>query len=216
MTLADGQQAARGISRRSVLRGGLLAGAGVATAGATSAVLSGTASAASTQNAWAHCTRCAALFWSGNGNFGVCPNPYLPSQSHALLGGTYNYSLDYDVAGTDNTSRPQGNWRWCNQCYALFWGPSANQVCIANRMVDGLGPHTPGTPSTSYAVPWGNTSADTTTNPQGWWSWCGHCAELYWQGPSGLWAGACATGEKHLVGSATIYDVYHYTSYPTS
>jgi hypothetical protein len=104
-------QAASKIGRRSVLRGGLPAGAGVAAAGATSALLTGTAEAASIQSNWAFCVLCNAMFWTG-GNQGKCPS----GGTHVFQVGDYNYQINNGFPGS---STLQTNWRFCGLCNKL-------------------------------------------------------------------------------------------------
>lgn len=192
-----------------MLRGGLLAGAGVATAGATSAVLTGTAKASVSpgyQPGWAFCINCHAMFWTGDGNYGQCPKAPAGSHSHAAQAGNFDYYFSHNYPGLSNSSEPQPGWRFCNWCYTLFWGPAFQQACWGDA--NGRGPHNNNF-SYDYDVPWGLNGAQV-TNPQGNWRWCSWCAELYYQGPSGSTGGVCPFGlAAHVAGSARSYDVYH-------
>ena len=221
MATDEGQQAINGISRRSVLRDGLLAGAGVATAGAASAMGIATANALTTQLGWAHCNNCATMFWAegANGASNVCAASYPSILPHATQAGSYKYSISYGP-GYGNTTQPQGNWRWCGQCAAMFWNETGNGsagACAAE--VPGGNP--PGTPgphqagsSTIYDLGFGQSGLGTTTNPQAYWYWCYYCSQLFWPGPQSSSAGVCpwAPGQNFQHVAATNganYDLDH-------
>jgi hypothetical protein len=189
-------QAASGISRRGMLRGGLLAGAGVAAVGATSALLTGTAQAASLQPNWAFCIACNAMFWTG-GSQGKCPG----GTFHVFRVGDFNYEIWSDVS----FSPYQTDWRFCGYCAALFWGGASNQHgCWGNNA--GNGGHHVGT--TNYSVPMGIPGCTGTSNPQAYWHYCTSCHELYYEGESGTRAGLCPWTLSTHTGGTTVYDMY--------
>ena len=220
MATDEGQQAIDGISRRRVLRGGLLAGAGVATAGAVSAVLTGTAKAASPQPGWGWCHYCGTMWWTPGKPHSACvargaplgPNGF---QNHAVASGAYNYEIFNNVGGLNNQSNPQPGWRWCNYCQGLFWGGNSG-VC-AGHGIDGGDPHVAGS-GASYDLHFNISGLGSTTYPQAYWRWCNACSLLYWQGSSGDLAGWCPAfdpnlGNHHHKGSGTNYDIYHVGTY---
>jgi hypothetical protein len=200
VTIDEGQRDIDGISRRSVLRGGLLAGAGVATVGAMSAVLTGTAKAStpSPQYDWGYCHYCTTMWWTPGQSGSACASPEAPDYRHGVGSGSYNYGLYNGIPGLVNTSDPQPNWRWCTACQGLFWGGDSG-LCAGT----GLNSHVAG--GTSYDL-YFNTSG------QAYWHWCTNCSLLYWQGASGDTAGYCPAGigdpggTPH-VGGSTVYDI---------
>jgi hypothetical protein len=197
MAAGQGRQAIDGISRRRVLRGGLLAGAGVVTAGAMSAVLTGTARAATPepQPGWAWCEYCATMFWAADESTSWCASP--SHIQHSYRKGAYNYELYNSLGGLNNNSNPQPYWRYCDYCQGLFWGPSGRQYCLGN-----LGPHVAGS-GTSYDLYIGY-------GGQEYWRWCGNCALLFWADSSAAnaQAGYCpANYSHHVAGSGTNYCV---------
>jgi hypothetical protein len=220
MAADEGQQAIGGFSRRSVLRGGLLAGAGVATVGAMSAVLTGTAKAATPdpQPGWGYCRYCATMWWTAGESGSHCPGSDTPDGLHHVSSGSYDYR---QYNGASSGSSPQVNWRWCSACQGMFWGTG---VCYGNtRPGDYYGPHTAGT--TNYNLYFNGGGLNSTTDPQAYWRWCGLCSLLYWQGSSGSTAGACAANSTstsgpgyppfgpHNAGSSTVYDMYWIGTY---
>jgi hypothetical protein len=205
MAADKGQQFIGGISRRSVLRGGLLAGAGVATVGAASAVLTGTANAAASgwQLDWAFCVFCNALWWAKNPSpSDACPGSGKTGE-HGLASGDYVYEVEYGVSGLNNSSDPQPDWRFCTNCCALFWGGFGG-ACWANRVGISPGPHTAGT--TNYDLWWNGSGTDAQEN----WRFCGKCSVIFWQGSSQSGTGVCAaaSGGPHFDGSGTVYEMF--------
>jgi hypothetical protein len=211
MATDAGQQSIDGISRRSVLRGGLLAGAGVATMGATSAVLTGTATAAAPnpQIGWGWCVYCSVMWWVKGQTHSACPSEYATDGLHWVGAGNHNYELNTNRPGLNSQSNPQPGWRWCSNCQGLFWGQSGS-VCQGNQLFDGgLGPHAFGS-GTSYDLDWtapGPSSGK--SNPQQYWSWCDDCHLLFYEGelPSGP-VGVCPEGSGHAPGSITVYSAW--------
>jgi hypothetical protein len=209
MATDEGQQAIDGISRRSVLRGGLLAGAGVATVGAMSGVLTGTAEAAEAatpnpQRGWGYCVYCAVLWWVEGQSHSACPSRDATDGLHWVGAGYYNYELYNNQAGLNNQSNPQPNWRWCKDCQGLFWGQSSS-VCRGNSQ----GTHVFGS-GTIYDLHWtppGPPSGN--DNPQQYWSWCGNCHLLFYSGEDVfIGGGVCPDGGgTHSLVSVTDYYV---------
>lgn len=199
-----------------MLRGGLLAAAGVTTVGATSVVFTGTAQAATAnpQTGWGYCHYCSVMFWVAGKANSVCPG----NGTHGEGSGSYNYALYNSYTGLNNNSQPQPNWRWCHLCQGLFWGGDGG-VCGGNNAAigaPGIGPHAVGV--TSYDLYW-NLGGGSTSNPQPYWRWCQQCSLLFWAGPSGNDAGLCPISYQigslleHAAGSSTSYEMYHYSHY---
>ncbi len=192
-----------------MLRGGLLAGAGVATAGAMSAILTGTAKAStpSPQYGWGYCKYCATMWWTPGESSSFCAA--YNEANHGVGSGSYNYGLYNGISGLVNSSNPQPGWHWCKACQGLFWGGFSG-VCRATYL--SFGPHVPG--GTVYDLYFNTTG-------QPYWRWCKECSLLYWQGSSGSTAGYCPAGiafqgfgystpvpgSPHIAGSATVYDI---------
>jgi hypothetical protein len=128
MAAGQGQQAIDGVSRRRVLRSGLLAGAGVVTAGAMSAVLTGTARAATPepQPGWAWCEYCATMFWAADESTSWCASP--SHTQHSYRKGAYNYELYNGYGGLNNNSNPQPYWRYCDYCQGAVLGPVGQTI----------------------------------------------------------------------------------------
>jgi len=118
------------IPNRSALGAGpgLLAGAGVVTAGAMSAVLTGTARAATPepQPGWAWCEYCATMWWAAGQSNSWCAAP--DHTQHGYRKGAYNYELYNGYGGLNDNSNPQPNWRWCDYCMGLFWGQGSGVI----------------------------------------------------------------------------------------
>lgn len=206
-----------------MLRGGLLAGAGMATVGATSAILTRTAKAStpSPQYDWGWCQYCSTMWWTPGQSSSACEGPDAPLRSdgfrsHVVGSGSYNYGLYNGMPDLVNTSDPQPDWRWCDYCQGLFWGGSGGHCAGMgfDAETNALAPHVAG--STDYDV-WFNTTG------QAYWRWCGLCSLLYWQGASGDTAGYCPSYVTeqdpegvgpHQAGSSTVYDIGWAGTYP--
>jgi hypothetical protein len=169
-----------GIKRRSVLRGGLLIGVGVATAGVASAALTGTAEAVSPQPNWAYCKGCHAMWYTGY--YGACP---FYDDGHSSSN-SYNYDL-YNNLSTSYGY--QGNWRWCGQCSGLYTTLHTPSYCPGSPYSDG-GPHVEGGGSFDYYLPLPAPGVYL-SNPQAYWLWCKNCQSLYFQGSKGTSNGVC-------------------------
>jgi hypothetical protein len=206
METDEGRQAIGGISRRSVLRGGLLAGTGLATVGAASAFLTGTARATvGWQFGWGYCIYCSAMFFTQVSVFAPCPgSPYNPGQ-HNTGSENYVYQMWHDESGLMNSSNPQPNWRFCDLCDCLFWAGNAGH-CWGNQY--GYGSHQQISGSYNYDNYW----ASTIPGSQLYWRYCKNCSELYYQGPSGSSAGVCPLPAEQIrpphEGGATIYTMF--------
>jgi hypothetical protein len=196
-----------GIKRRSVLRGGLLVGVGLATAGIASAALTGTAKAVSPQSNWAYCKNCKGMWYpDGSSPGGVCP-AYPESGVFGHVDSTsYRYELFNSSSGGGSSPGYQPNWHWCSQCSGLWTTNQGGGFCPgAPSWIDhhDAGPHT-AAGSFEYYLYFDQVSGN---NPQPNWRWCGYCAGLYFQGSSGNQAGVCpnpnAPGGYHNEGSGS-------------
>jgi hypothetical protein len=208
VAMDEGQRAIDGISRRNVLRGGLLAGAGLATVGAVSGVLTGTAKASTPnpQPDWGWCQYCATMWWTPGRSGSSCSSPEAPNGLHAVGSGSYNYYQVNNQSTDTPTGNPQSDWYWCTKCQGLFWGGSTDDdpgVCWGNTLFGHVGG------GTNYDL-WHDKNP--TTGVQLYWRWCENCYLLYYQGPSGTTAGSCPGRLRdgsayHTAGSSTVYDM---------
>ena len=202
MPAEQGQQASHQTSRRTLLRGALIAGAGIATFGGITAARPATANAATTPNpqpGWGQCIYCSTMFWVAEASLSHCASSSSLNGTHAVGSGTYNYDINNGVSG-NGQSNPQVGWHYCTACKGMCWGVS-NGYCMGTLDDHQGGP-------TVYALNWGQpVSQKPPPVLQANWRYCGKCALLYWQGPTGNSAGACPSGGEHTAGSPTIYDV---------
>jgi len=205
VAIDEGQPTVDGISRRGILRGGLLAGAGVAAVGAMSAVFTGTAKATvSPQYGWGYCENCATMWWTAGRSSSVCANFNVTPNRHAVGSGSFNYGPYNGIAGLVSSSNPQPNWRWCNACQGLFWGGGNGGFCSGTGSTHVAG-------GTNYDLYWGSGQGG-----QAYWRWCGLCSLLFWPGASESIGGYCPSYRNtrdpqgigpHSAGSTTIYDI---------
>jgi hypothetical protein len=132
-----------GLSRRSLIRGGLLIGLGATVAVAALPELSKPALAEgdnigvyilgdiyACQPDWWYCVNCYGVYHSDTDSAGgVCPDGYGPHKNDL------NYT-DYCIpfGGPSQTNvygmGVQAGWYWCSKCQVLFWGNAqAESVC---------------------------------------------------------------------------------------
>jgi hypothetical protein len=84
----------------------------------------------------------------------------------------------------------QPDWRWCNRCHGLFYGPSAPQSrCPAG------GPHAGPSETGSWNYSVLRPVAEAPGNAQGEWRWCSNCQGLFY-GPS-VAKSRCPAGGTH-------------------
>lgn len=205
MGMDEGQQATGGLSRRSVLRGGLLAGAGLATIGTASAVLTGTAKAsiANPQPQWSYCVYCQNMY---HGLFtGQCAANPEGGNIHEFAAGFFNYEIYYG-SEYSNTSNPQGNWNWCSSCACLFHVGGDNGGCFGqwSGYLQSYQSHLTG--AVNYQLNWGGPGA---SNLQTGWLYCSYCQVLYY--PQGGSNGFCIINPSgvHDGSGSFKYDIYH-------
>jgi len=172
-----------GISRRSLLKGGLAAG----TLGAGLAVVSAKpAFAQGPQIDWEWCNLCAVLYYAGNGLNNNCCAGNITNITGAL-GYHDTGSTEYFVLMDESPSGFQADWAWCNRCGELFYLPDiATSVCpYSDSHASFPVTHIAGS-STSYSI-------GIYTNPGGYqagWNYCLSCRALFHG--SGHAAGKCA------------------------
>jgi hypothetical protein len=195
------------LNRRMLLRGGLVAGAGLAVAGLGTVGLTGVAEAAltfQTQFYWAYCNDCTILWYTDNKTPGVCP-----AGGGHVKAPSFSYELRYKVSGTGGPSYQPG-WNWCTKCQCLFFANNASESsCPA---IEFGGPHTTG--GFAYSVLYNDAVAGSS---QGGWSWCGQCQGLF--NAAGGIGGVCPGsigGGPHVSGSDKVkslaYDVSYYST----
>lgn len=204
--------AAGGVDRRSLLKGGLLAGLGASVVGAGLLGLPAAAEAASTPNPqpnWWRCNLCDGLFFSNSSgsSAGRCLSPGNGNQHFSHL--SSNYSIYNGIA---TSSDFQAGWAWCNACDLLFWGPGvADSVCFGTsngNSEDGIdyGRHNRG--GTSYGLYHDFSAPGYQTD----WKWCDKCQVLFW-GPDkssslcAWWLNQGYNPQPHTPGSGTSYDM---------
>lgn len=180
--MAEDSHRAQGFDRRSFLRGGVLLGAGAATLAVASAVMEGTARAATPvlQPNWYWCKNCTQLFYNASNtpNAGACPA--IGDGPHDNTG-SYDYDVYHDAPGYSNSQSP---WNYCYACKEIYWGPDwGANVCLADYVGGYPIAHKVGT--TVYYLAKGN--------PGGWqggWNWCDLCQGLFHG--NGAATGVCA------------------------
>jgi hypothetical protein len=183
-----------GLSRRGLLRGGVVAGASVLAIGAGLAVAS-EASAATWifQAGWRWCAKCKGLFYRLNGTTGRCPG-----------GGGHDESVSSHYAiwglepGAPDSPTPvfQPGWRWCSKCQGLaFGGNGAPGWCPAGQRHNHAG-------SLNYHI-----FHDVQPIPfeQVDWRWCSQCQGLFYGPHQGSSWCPVNRGTRHVIGSVWSY-----------
>jgi hypothetical protein len=199
ITVHDGTS---GLSRRKLLRNGLLLGTAVAGGGLASGALANVAQASTggPQGLWAYCNACSGLFYYPNRGVSRCPG----GGSHYIVY-SYNYGLTYN--DTVNETNPQSGWKWCGNCQGLFYYPKvSSSVCPAG------GHHVPGSGSWNYALYHDNPNLN---GGQGGWYWCNQCQGLFWGG-SDRTAGICPVvgynGPSHNGSGSDDYYLFYFST----
>jgi len=178
------------VSRRKLLRNGLLTGLGAAAVGAAQ-VFTGKAQAASggMQYNWNWCNKCTGLFYGPQYSSSWCPaggqhngadNPNPDS--------SYDYILYYNYPSSELGPDFQGDWNWCSKCRGLFYGPQqSSSWCPAGGQHNGSG-------SYDYQILFGD-QIGLGAYWQESWSWCNKCTGLFYgpQQPSSY----CPAGGQH-------------------
>jgi hypothetical protein len=204
-------QSGRGLSRRAMLRGSLLTGAGVAVASAALPGLTGVAQAATvittaqaegyvevfnTQPQWWWCKTCSGLFYSANGvAAGTCPfdnGMHDPSASWMYETPCNNAAYNYDFPASGFM---QYDWWWCNLCAGLFFKDNLQgSHCPGNPKSFSpniTGPHNATPSSYNYNILYDNSVWQNGSPPlQQGWLWCKNCQGMF-HANSGTAAGLC-------------------------
>jgi hypothetical protein len=157
------------------------------------------------QKDWRLCVRCAGLFFNGSQRKGVCPAPVPPfheGEAPFFLSHSFTHPMPPDA-----THEP--NWRFCIDCFALFFEPKNTGGCRANN--NGGGPHRPFPPGGLVAPhplshlsdqrPFNySLSHDIAPQPpdhQAGWRRCGRCAVLFFE--PDINESRCPKGGPHQV-----------------
>jgi hypothetical protein len=136
------------------------------------------------QSNWRWCDKCQGLFFGGGQAESNCPGGGThadPAQS-----GSGNYSLPHQAPPSPSR---QSEWRWCNKCQGLFYGPAATMSsCPAG------GTHSPQAQSGSgnYSLPH---NMPPRLDSQSDWRWCNKCQGLFFGG--GQAESNCPGGGMH-------------------
>jgi hypothetical protein len=203
MTIGEaGTTGGAGISRRTVLRTGTLAGLGAAVLATTLSAAPVEATAATIngwipQSGWRWCPKCQGLFTIITGVDGRCPG-----------GGVHGGGIShpYVLWTTDtlegvNPETQQGYWWWCRKCQGLaYQGPDTNWFL---GYCPGAGRHDH---SGSYEY-WlsHDIGRPLASNEQGGWRWCYRCMGLFFgANASSSWCPA-STGARHAVSASFDY-----------
>jgi hypothetical protein len=177
------------LSRRKLLRNGLLTGLGAAAVGIVSPVFTGKAQAAvNVQQNWYWCAKCTGLFYSADSYVaGWCPAGGQHVGYNANVD-SYPYDLYYNIPISELGPLYQESWNWCNKCAGLFYGPQqSSSWCPAGGRHNGTG-------SFNYelafggAIPAGYYHQDS-------WNWCRKCTGLFY-GPQQS-SSYCPAGGQH-------------------
>ncbi|MGY1727821.1 hypothetical protein ACI79J_12705 [Geodermatophilus sp. SYSU D01062] len=136
------------------------------------------------QSDWRWCDRCQGLFFGVGLATSRCPAGGThadPAQSRSG-----NYSLPHNAPPSPSR---QPEWRWCDKCQGLFYGPAvAGSVCPTG------GTHSLPTQSGSgnYSLPHNVAPSPETQSD---WRWCNKCQGLFFGG--GLATSRCPAGGSH-------------------
>jgi hypothetical protein len=94
-----------------------------------------TTSSSGVQAGWRWCNLCDLLFW-GPGNNSACP-----ANIGAIVNGetqigphTIGSATVYDLFYGGSGAGVQDNWRWCNLCEGIFWGPRTYDGSCTGRL----------------------------------------------------------------------------------
>jgi hypothetical protein len=105
-------------------------------------VYNGVSASSTLQTGWAWCSACQLLFYGPGVAGSACPGrtdtaPPLPATVNPhIIGSGTKYDLLHGITG----SPYQVNWRWCNLCQGIFWGPDqASGACTGQLRGGGVG-----------------------------------------------------------------------------
>jgi len=191
----DEPQASSNLTRRMLLRNGLMVGLGTAVVAAGSSSFPARAQAgalapASSANPstpapeqidWGWCNQCQGMFYTANSNWGYCPGtgnigPHASVSNYK----SYDYGFYYDAV---TNSDWQGGWWWCKNCQGLFNNEYGNGACPFGTYYNGtnviINPHNPAG-SFPYVIYHGSPVLYRQPN----WYYCANCHGLYYTGSS--------------------------------
>ena len=193
------------VNRRSVLRGGLVAGISAATVGTGLLSASSGASADAgiqgfaLQEGWRWCRKCQGLFYFGSRfdpHFGRCPagGAHTTADSHLYY---FTYNNDQPPPTIANS---QFWWRHCRNCMGLSYNNGVVGWCPGAGRHDHTGSH-------NYYVR--HDLEQVAPGQQESWRWCDKCQGIFY-GP-GLAVSACPKSGQHRIGSTSFNYVLEYT-----
>jgi hypothetical protein len=206
MTMNE-QRASGELTRRMMLRNGLMVGLGTAVVAVGSSSFAGRARAdtlapaslanpstpAPLQSAWGWCNQCAGMFYTSNSNWGVCPRSTQDpvrffAQTHAFNNNyqSFNYEFYYDAQTSSNW---QGAWLWCRLCQGFWYGGANFGGWCPSGSFNGTRVSHDGSGSFPYVIYHGSASAG-----QGGWYYCNTCMGLFYTS-NGSEGGACPAGD---------------------
>jgi hypothetical protein len=136
------------------------------------------------QSNWRWCSKCQGLFFGDGQPTSSCPGGGTHADPAQSLSG--NYSLPHNAPPSPSR---QSEWRWCNKCQGLFYGPAATtSACPAG------GTHSPQAQSGSgnYSLPH---NVPPSPDSQSDWRWCSKCQGLFFG--DGQAASSCPAGGTH-------------------
>ncbi len=139
-----------------------------------------------TQRDWRWCSKCQGLFLGPNEPQSACPRGGAHTGSESD-----NYSLVHGAVPTPPNH--QADWRWCNKCQGLWFGPNAAQSTCPKG-----GRHVQ-TGSGNYAL------AHEIGAGQENWRWCSKCQGL-WFGPN-QGESECLAGDEHTLSGSGNYRI---------
>jgi hypothetical protein len=218
-------ETSRGFSRRTLLRGGLVAGLGAAAATVAVPALTGVAKAGvstfatppgggssvtfNTQLNWWWCSQCSSLFASDSSgsSTGWCLGATDYSDGHSSSG-SWEYEVPY---GNPSIADVQPKWNWCRACGTLFFAADIkNSQCAARYTeANGVLNHFAGT--YNYNLLYGGWAAGGPDLQAGW-TWCDYCQQLWHSNPNGV--NLCPRGldyginVAHHAGSTWSYQLF--------
>jgi hypothetical protein len=180
-----------GLSRRGLLRSGLIVGLGAAGLTAASAGVAhaddeqigsavtsnGTTVGFTNQLDWYYCKLCRNLYYGPHN--GLCVDGYSTHQPYSET----NYGVPASaplntVSGAG--SLVQSPWAYCSQCACLFWGPEESTSYCATDGIGGPRTHNDSSSGAYYMM--NGTWSGGSENVQPGWRYCGNCKVLYWGG----------------------------------
>jgi hypothetical protein len=160
------------------------------------------------QDNWKWCCKCHCLCFAGMGA-GSCA----AGSGHDFNGsGAYWGVSESHTHGAAQTV--QAEWRWCNQCQVLFFGPQVNSSKCTNGRLHNL------SGSGSYHLPHNNIvmkasapvvqqvqqTSMSSAQFQDKWGWCKKCMNMFFTAAGG---GKCAAGGAHDNSASYNYSVPH-------